>query len=134
MSAVTGCATKAIRLADAGCRASRLPPNHMLWSVVMSSLVGIGIDELRGSGQHLARTQAGANRMIGDLGARDATELAGLVAAGEVTANELLDAALAAVDARNPAINAVVLVQEAVARKSIADGLPRGPFRGAGRG
>ena len=68
--------------------------------------------------------------MIGDLGARDATELAGLVAAGEVTANELLDAALAAVDARNPAINAVVLVQEAVARKSIADGLPRGPFRG----
>ncbi len=68
--------------------------------------------------------------MIGDLGARDATELAGLVAAGEVTASELLDAALAAVDARNPAINAVVLVQEAVARKSIADGLPRGPFRG----
>ena len=68
--------------------------------------------------------------MIGDLGARDATALAGLVAAGEVSAAELLDAALAAVSARNPAINAVVLMQEAVARKSIADGLPRGPFRG----
>ena len=68
--------------------------------------------------------------MIGDLGARDATELAGFVASGQVTPNELLDAALAAVEARNPAINAVVLVQEAAARRAIADGLPRGPFRG----
>ena len=48
--------------------------------------------------------------MIGDLGARDATELAGLVARGEVTPDELLDAALAAVAARNPALNAVVMV------------------------
>lgn len=68
--------------------------------------------------------------MIGDLGAADATELAGLVAKGEVTPSELLDAALAAVEARNPAINAVVLVQEEVARRSIAEGLPVGPFRG----
>ncbi len=68
--------------------------------------------------------------MIGDLGARDATELAGLVAAGEVTPTELLDAALAAVEARNGAINAVVLMQEGVARKAIAAGLPPGPFRG----
>ncbi|MES2434441.1 MAG: amidase [Pseudomonadota bacterium] len=68
--------------------------------------------------------------MIGDLGARDATELAAMVASGEVTPTELLDAALAAVEARNPAINAVVLVQEAAARRAIAEGLPRGPFRG----
>jgi len=68
--------------------------------------------------------------MIGDLGAADATALAALVAAGEVTPGELLDAALAAVDARNPALNAVVLVQEAVARKAIGQGLPPGPFRG----
>jgi amidase/6-aminohexanoate-cyclic-dimer hydrolase len=68
--------------------------------------------------------------MIGDLGAADATELAALVARGEVSPTELLDAALAAVDQRNPAINAVVLIQEGVARKSIADGLPPGPFRG----
>jgi amidase/6-aminohexanoate-cyclic-dimer hydrolase len=68
--------------------------------------------------------------MIGDLGARDATALAGLLAKGEVSATELLDAALRAVEARNPAINAVVLIQEGVARKSIADGLPHGPFRG----
>jgi amidase/6-aminohexanoate-cyclic-dimer hydrolase len=68
--------------------------------------------------------------MIGDLGAADATELAGLVARGEVSPTELLDAALAAVDQRNPALNAVVLIQEGVARKAIADGLPPGPFRG----
>ncbi|MCB6178821.1 amidase [Rhodobacter sp. Har01] len=68
--------------------------------------------------------------MIGDLGATDATELAGLVAKGAVTADELLDAALAAVEARNGALNAVVLVQEAVARRSIREGLPAGPFRG----
>lgn len=68
--------------------------------------------------------------MIGDLGAWDATALAGLVAKGEVSATELLDAALEAVDRRNPAINAVVLMQEDVARRSIAEGLPRGPFRG----
>jgi amidase/6-aminohexanoate-cyclic-dimer hydrolase len=68
--------------------------------------------------------------MIGDLGALDATALAALVAAGEVTPSELLDAALAAVEARNPALNAVVLVREDVARQAIADGLPLGPFRG----
>ncbi|WP_431300387.1 amidase [Tabrizicola sp. BL-A-41-H6] len=68
--------------------------------------------------------------MIGDLGATDATELAGLVAKGEVTPTELLDAALAAVESRNPAINAVVLLNEPAARRAIAEGLPPGPFRG----
>ena len=68
--------------------------------------------------------------MIGDLGAWDATALAGLVAKGDVSATELLDAALEAVEVRNPAINAVVLMQEGVARQEIANGLPRGPFRG----
>lgn len=47
-----------------------------------------------------------------------------------MTPSELLDAALAAVEARNPALNAVVLIQEGVARRSIAEGLPNGPFRG----
>jgi amidase/6-aminohexanoate-cyclic-dimer hydrolase len=70
------------------------------------------------------------DKMIGDLGASDATELAGLAARGEVTPTELLDAALVAVEARNPAINAVVLIQEGVARRAIAEGLPPGPFRG----
>lgn len=60
----------------------------------------------------------------------DATATAALVARGEVTPAELLDAALAAADRLNPALNAVVLEQEAVARAAIARGLPRGPFRG----
>lgn len=68
--------------------------------------------------------------MIGDLGAKDATELAEWVARGQVSPGELLDAALAAVDARNPALNAVVNLNEAAARRAIADGLPHGPFRG----
>ena len=60
----------------------------------------------------------------------DATATAQSVAQGDVSPDELLDAALAAVDKLNPALNAVVLMQEAVARKAIRDGLPRGPFRG----
>lgn len=68
--------------------------------------------------------------MIGDLGAQDATELAGLVAKGAVSPTELLDAALAAVMIRNPSLNAVVLVQDHIARRDIAAGLPHGPFRG----
>ena len=69
-------------------------------------------------------------QMIGDLGAADATELAGLVAKGAVSPDELLTAALAAVQALNPALNAVVLVQEDKARAAIKAGLPHGPFRG----
>jgi amidase len=68
--------------------------------------------------------------MIGDLGAADATELAAMVARGAVSPSELLDAALAAVDRLNPALNAVVLIQEGVARAAIKNGLPHGPFRG----
>ena len=68
--------------------------------------------------------------MIGDLGASDATELAGLVAKRAVSPDELLTAALAAVQAHNPALNAVVLMQENVARAAIKSGLQHGPFRG----
>jgi amidase len=68
--------------------------------------------------------------MIGDLYATDATALAAMIARKELSADEALDAALAAVAARNPAINAVVLINEGAARKAISDGLPDGPFRG----
>jgi amidase/6-aminohexanoate-cyclic-dimer hydrolase len=67
--------------------------------------------------------------MTDPMGA-DATETAARVSRGEVTPDELLDAALAAVDRLNPALNAVVLLAEGAARRAIADGLPRGPFRG----
>ena len=68
--------------------------------------------------------------MIGDLGAKDATELAHWVARGDVSPSELLDAALLAVESLNPKVNAVVNLAEGPARAAIAKGLPPGPFRG----
>jgi amidase/6-aminohexanoate-cyclic-dimer hydrolase len=60
----------------------------------------------------------------------DGLGLAALVRAGEVTADELLDLALARAAATDDAIAAVVHVQQEVARASIAAGLPDGPFTG----
>ena len=60
----------------------------------------------------------------------DATGLAALVRAGEVTAHELLDLALERMSATDEAIGAVVHVEEDVARRSIYAGLPAGPFTG----
>jgi amidase/6-aminohexanoate-cyclic-dimer hydrolase len=68
--------------------------------------------------------------MIAGYEEHDATGLAGLVARGEVSPTELLDEALARTEARNPSLNAVVLIQEDIARRAIRDGLPDGPFRG----
>jgi amidase len=67
---------------------------------------------------------------MNDFAKLDATAQADLVASGEVTPEELLDASLASAARINPEINAVVLVQEEVARRAIRAGLPRGPFRG----
>ncbi|WP_333831011.1 amidase [Pararhodobacter sp.] len=60
----------------------------------------------------------------------DATALAGLVRAGAVTADDLLDTALAAVAAVNGPLNAVVATFEDAARAAIRAGLPEGPFTG----
>lgn len=68
--------------------------------------------------------------MFRTFGAEDATDLAALVARRDVTPDELLDAALQSVEELNPALNAVVLVQEEAARRAIAAGLPAGPFTG----
>ena len=68
--------------------------------------------------------------MLDRFGARDATDLAALVAQARVSPTELLEAALAASAEVNPQINAVVLTQEDVARRAIAKGLPHGPFTG----
>ncbi|MFZ2870148.1 amidase [Zavarzinia sp.] len=67
---------------------------------------------------------------IDDYTARDALGLAELVSRGETTPDELLDHALALVARRNPAINAVIALNEADARRQIDRGLPRGPFTG----
>lgn len=68
--------------------------------------------------------------MLTEFDCRDATDLAARVAAGEVSATELLDHALAAVERLNPKLNAVTLVREEAARRAISAGLPRGPLKG----
>jgi amidase len=48
----------------------------------------------------------------------------------EITAEELLDAAIARVEARNPTVNAVVMKLYDYGQQAIAAGLPEGPFTG----
>lgn len=60
----------------------------------------------------------------------DALGLADLVKRGKVTPRDLLDAAIERVEARNPAVNAVVTKLYDYGGKAIADGLPDGPLRG----
>ena len=62
--------------------------------------------------------------------AYDALGLAALTKAGEVSATEVLEAAVARVETRNPAINAVVMELYDHAAQSIEAGLPEGPFTG----
>ena len=60
----------------------------------------------------------------------DALALADLVRRKQVTPDELLEAAIERVEARNPAINAVTMKLYDYGRQAIADGLPDGPLRG----
>jgi Asp-tRNA(Asn)/Glu-tRNA(Gln) amidotransferase A subunit family amidase len=60
----------------------------------------------------------------------DALGLADLVRRHLVSPLELLDAAIERVEARNAAVNAVVLKLYDFARRTIASGLPEGPFTG----
>jgi len=60
----------------------------------------------------------------------DGLGLAALVGRGETTPDELLEAAIERVEARNPALNAVVAKLYDYGREAIAQGLPDGPFRG----
>src|SRR5947209_20223966 len=60
----------------------------------------------------------------------DGLGLAALVARREVTPEELLEAAIARVEARNPTVNAVTMKLYDYGRQAIAAGLPDGPFRG----
>ncbi|MBX9640151.1 MAG: hypothetical protein K2X97_10605 [Mycobacteriaceae bacterium] len=62
----------------------------------------------------------------------DATHQAALVAAGEVTPSELLEAAIERIEQSNATLNAVVIEWFEHARSVAAgSGLPDGPFRGA---
>jgi amidase len=60
----------------------------------------------------------------------DAVGLAALVARGEVSATEVLEAALARADLRDPALNAIVARFDAEARRRAAGSLPPGPLSG----
>jgi amidase len=60
----------------------------------------------------------------------DALGLADLVRRRQVSAEALLDAAIARVDGRNPSVNAVVMKLYDYGRQAIAAGLPDGPFTG----
>ena len=67
---------------------------------------------------------------IDEYEGQDALGLAAWVRAGEVSPQELLEAAVARVEARNPALNAVVIRAFEEGRKAIEAGLPDGPLRG----
>jgi Asp-tRNA(Asn)/Glu-tRNA(Gln) amidotransferase A subunit family amidase len=60
----------------------------------------------------------------------DALGLANMVRRRQVTAEELLEAAIARVEARNPRVNAVVMRLYDYGRQAIAAGLPDGPLTG----
>ncbi|SHG29697.1 amidase [Kaistia soli DSM 19436] len=64
------------------------------------------------------------------LSGLDAIGIAEQIRAGVLTPDEALDAAIARVDALNPALNAVVHRHDDLGRRAIAEGLPDGPFRG----
>jgi amidase/6-aminohexanoate-cyclic-dimer hydrolase len=67
---------------------------------------------------------------IDEYESQDALGLAAWVRTGEVSPQELLEAAVARVEERNPAINAVVIRAFEEGRKAIEAGLPDGPLRG----
>lgn len=60
----------------------------------------------------------------------DAVGLAELVRRGDVHPGELLEAAIARSEERNPALNAIVIDLQKQAREAVAAGLPDGPLRG----
>ncbi|CAA0080327.1 6-aminohexanoate-cyclic-dimer hydrolase [Zhongshania aliphaticivorans] len=68
--------------------------------------------------------------MFKEYGQYDALGLASLVAAGEVTPEELLAAAITRANEVNPSLNAIIHRFEDRAFQQIKDGLPSGPFTG----
>ena len=65
-----------------------------------------------------------------DYEAYDGLGLAELLRAKQVGPRDLLEAAIARIERHNPALNAVVHEMYDAARRTIADGLPEGPFTG----
>src|SRR5437016_5315467 len=65
-----------------------------------------------------------------DFDTYDGLGLAELVRRKDISAKELLDAAIARVDATNPVLNAIITRMDEHGRAAIAGGLPSGPFTG----
>jgi amidase len=61
---------------------------------------------------------------------QDGVGLAALVRSGQVSATELMEAALAGIERLNPQLNAVTHTMRREAEAMIADGLPDGPCGG----
>jgi amidase/6-aminohexanoate-cyclic-dimer hydrolase len=70
------------------------------------------------------------SRLAEQFESYDGLGLAELIRTKEVTPEEVLAATLGRVDARNPAINAVVTRMDDHARAALRAGLPDGPFKG----
>lgn len=68
--------------------------------------------------------------MIGDYRTLDALAIADMVRRGDVSAAEVLETAIAAIEAENGPLNAVVTKLYEQARDAVAEGLPEGPFVG----
>lgn len=68
--------------------------------------------------------------MSDDLHRLDGLGQAALIAAGRISAEELLAATIARIETLNPEVNAVIMRLYDEARAAIAAGLPEGPFRG----
>ena len=85
----------------------------------------LAIDRCRGGVVHLRMST-----LADDTRWMDATDQAALVRSGQVSASELLEAAIERIEALDPAINAVVIRWFDHARAVAAGDLPDGPFRG----
>ena len=69
--------------------------------------------------------------MTDDLSNLDATAQAALVRGGEVSPSELVEAAIARIEAVNPELNAVITpLYEGARAQAASASLPDGPFRG----
>ena len=91
----------------------------------------VGFGGAIGIGSDPARATSANSSALSDYERYDGIGLAGLVKAREVSAGELLEAAVARVEQRNLTINAVVNRMYNQAKAAIAAGLPSGPFTGA---
>src|SRR5206468_2675966 len=90
----------------------------------------------RGAGGHHRQSRVrereglGVSRLADTFEQYDGLGLAELIRRKEVTADEVLTATLERIEARNPALNAVVTRMDDHASATIRAGLPDGPFKG----